>query len=281
MASSQGTSVRSRQVSAELRRLREEAGLTGAEVAETLGMSASKLSRIETGNRGLHLDDVAALLALYRVPELRRDEILALVTKSGDQGWWHSPGSGLPDLWKELIDFESRAIRIQNYELALVPGLLQTAEYAGAVISGINPAITEAELDTLVASRMARQALLRRRSLKYLAVVDETALHRVIGDGGVMRRQLRQLGTAAEHPNVTVRVVPLGAGANAGLRGPFVLMDFAGEPSLVHIENQGIGLFLEEPEDLADYRLALGGILDDALAPADSVELIFSVADRI
>jgi transcriptional regulator with XRE-family HTH domain len=278
MASTQGTSVRSRQVSAELRRLREDAGLTGAQVAVTLGMSPSKLSRIETGNRGLHVRDVAALLGLYRVTDRRRDEILELVRRTDEQGWWQ--GCGLPELWRELIDFESRACRIQNYELAFVPGLLQTAEYSGAVIQGMNQDISDGELDRLVASRMARQALLRRSDLEFLAVIDESALHRLIGDDGIMRRQLRQLGDSAERPNITVRIVPGNVGAHAGLRGPFMLLDFAEEPSLVHVENQGTGLFLEEKENVRDYRQALRNTLEVALDPAESVELIFSLAGR-
>jgi transcriptional regulator with XRE-family HTH domain len=254
--------------------------MTGAEVAETLGMSASKVSRIETGNRGLNVEDVAALLGMYRVAESRREEILDLVRKSDEQGWWQSQGSGLPALWKELIDFEQRATRIQNYELAFVPGLLQTAEYAAAVIQGINRAITEAELDNLVASRMARQAVLRRRNLQLLAVIDEGALRRVIGDSGVMRRQLRQLTEAAERQNVTVRVVPSQVGAHAGLRGPYSVLDFLDEPSIVYFENQGTCLFLEEKDDLAAYRLALSNMLAEALNPAESVELIQSLAGR-
>lgn len=272
--------MRSRQVSAELRKLREQAGMTAAQAAETLGMSASKISRIETGNRGLHVEDVAALLGLYRTPERRRDELLDLVRKSDEQGWWQSQGSGLPELWKSLIDFESRATRIQNYELAFVPGLLQTAEYTGAMLQGINRAITDAELDNLVASRMARQALLRRPVLQFLAVIDEGALHRVFGDEGVMRRQLRQLGDAADRPNITVRVIPLQAGAHAGLRGPFSIMDFPDEPSIVFMENQSVGHFLGEKDDLAAYRQALSNMLAGALNPAESVELISSLAGR-
>ena len=274
----QSTSVRSRQVSAELRRLREELGLTGAAVAETLGMSPSKVSRIETGNRGLHVEDVAALLGLYRVPEKRREELLDLVRKADEPGWWLSQGSGLPEVWRALIDFESRATRIQNYELAFVPGLLQTDEYTAAVIQGINQTITDAELDRLVASRMARQGILRRRNLQFLAVIDETALHRVTGDRGIMRRQLRALSEAAERPNVAVRVIPASAGMHAGLRGAFSILDFQGEPSIVVVENHHIALFLEEKEDIASSRVALSNMLGVALSSPESAELIRSLA---
>ncbi|MBV9011760.1 MAG: helix-turn-helix domain-containing protein [Pseudonocardiales bacterium] len=273
------TSVRSRQVAAELRALREQAGLSGAEVAKRMGMSPSKISQIETGNSGLQIEDVAALLGLYQVPAATRDELLDLVRRSEERGWW-TRQPGLPKLWRTLIDFEAKATRIQNYEALFVPGLVQTAEYARAVIQGIAPTVSE--LDNLVAARMARQALLTRASApQFCAVVDEGALRRPVGEPGVMHRQLQHLLVVAEQPHVTLRVVPLAAGAHAGLRGPFVILEFAEEPALVAVENQSIGLFLEEEVDLASYRLALGTILQTALAPAATSELITQIAAEL
>jgi transcriptional regulator with XRE-family HTH domain len=272
------TSVRSRQVAAELRALRERAGLSGSEVAKRMGMSPSKISRIETGNSGLQIEDVAALLGLYQVPAAKRDELLDLVRRSEERGWW-TRQPGLPQLWRSLIDFEAKATRVQNYEALVVPGLLQTAEYARALIQGVAPTISDAELDNLVAARMARQAVLTRASApQFFAVVDEGALRRPIGEPGVMRRQLHHLLGVIEQPHVTLRVVSTDAGAHAGLRGPFVILEFAEEPALVHVENQSTGLFLEEDADLAGYRLALGNILNSALAPAATAELIARLA---
>lgn len=252
--------------------------MTGVEVAKALGMSQSKISRLETGSRPLRADDVSALLGLYKVPEREREKILDQVRKSAERGWWESQGLGLPELWKALIDFESRATRIQNYEALFIPGLLQTAEYTGAIIQGINKTISEAELTNLVASRMARQAVLRRPHVQFLAVIDEGALRRPITERGVMRRQLRQLAETAERPNITVRVVPLQAGPHAGLRGAFAILEFAEEPSLAFIENHHVDMFLGEKEDVAAYRVALGNILNEALQPAESVELISKIA---
>lgn len=275
------TSVRSRQVAAALRTLREQAGLSGAEVAKRMGMSPSKISRIETGVSGLQIEDVAALLGLYQAPATVRDELLDLVRRSEERGWW-TRQPGLPQLWRSLIDFEAKATRIQNYEALVVPGLLQTAEYARAVIQGIAPAITEAELGNLVAARMARQAVLTRANApQFFMVVDEGALRRPIGELGVMHRQLHHLLVVAEQPHVMLRVVPLAAGAHAGLRGPFVVLEFAEEPALVHVENQSTGLFLEEEVDIAAYRLALGTILTAALAPAATTELITQIATEL
>jgi transcriptional regulator with XRE-family HTH domain len=275
------TSVRSRQVAAALRELRERAGLSGAEVAKCMGMSPSKISRIETGNSGLQIEDVAALLGLYQVPASTRDELLDLVRRSEERGWW-TRQPGLPQLWRSLIDFEAKATRLQNYEALVVPGLLQTAEYARAIIQGIAPTITDAELDNLVAARMARQAVLTRANApQFFAVVDEGVLRRPIGGPGVMHRQLHHLMGAAQQPHVTLRVVPLVAGAHAGLRGPFVILEFAEEPALVHVENHSTGLFLEEEADLAAYRVALGTILNAALAPAATAELISKLATEL
>ena len=269
------TSVRSRQVAAELRKLRENAGMSCAEVAKRLGMSASKVSRIETGNSGLQVEDVAALLGLYQVHATRREELVDLVRRAEERGWWQRQGSGLPQLWRSLMDFEATATRIQNFEPLVVPGLLQTAEYCRVIIRGTDATLSEAELDNLVASRMARQALLTRSTApQFLAVFDEAALRRPVGEPGVLGRQLQHLVSVAERPNVTLRVVPLAAGAHAGLRGPFIILEFDGEASLVFVENHRTGLFLEDEADLAGYRLALGNILNAALAPPATVDLL-------
>jgi transcriptional regulator with XRE-family HTH domain len=278
MTDNPNPSVRSRQVANQLRQIREELKLTGAEVAKQLGMSPSKISRIETGNRMLSVDVVAALLGLYKVPERQREQILDQVRKSVERGWWESRGLGLPELWTALMNFESRATRIQNFEAMFVPGLLQTSEYTAAIIKGINKAMTESELNNLVGSRMARQTLLRRHDLQFLAVIDESALRRPIAERGVMRRQLRHLVDSGERSNITVRVVPLQAGPHAGLEGPFAVLDFSEEPSLVFIENHHFGMFLDEKEDIAAYRVALSNILNRALEPMDSVELISTIA---
>jgi transcriptional regulator with XRE-family HTH domain len=280
MTDNPNPSVRSRQVSALLRTLREDLGLSGAEVAKALGMSPSKISRLETGARGLRVEDVAAMLGHYQVPEQKRAQILDQVRKAEERGWWESQGLGLPELWQALINFESRATRIQNFEALFVPGLLQTDEYTEVIIRSINKTLSQVELTNLVASRRARQAMLGRRGLQFLAVIDEGAIRRPIAESGVMRRQLRHLVDSADRPNVTIRVVPLQAGPHAGLQGPFACLDFAEEPSLVYIENHHFGMFLDEKEDIAAYRVALGNILNEALEPAESAELIAKLADE-
>jgi transcriptional regulator with XRE-family HTH domain len=272
------TSVRSRTVAHELRTLRENRGLSCADVAKVLGVSASKISRIETGNSGLQPDDVSALLGFYQVPGPRRQELLGLLRRGEEKGWWERQ-AGLPQLWRALIDFENKASRIQTYHALMVPGLLQTAEYCEAILKATDDTLTNAELGNLTASRMARQIVLTKSNApQYLAVIHEVALRMLVGPRGVMKRQLQHLLTIAERPNINLRVLSTAAGANVGLRGPFMILEFADEPALVHLENQITGMFLEEEADLAGFRVALQNILSVSLAPAATAELIASIA---
>ncbi|GGM69045.1 transcriptional regulator [Longimycelium tulufanense] len=274
------TAIRSRRVAVELRKLREKAELTCAEAGEKLGMSASKISRIETAVSGIEVEDLAALLGLYQVPERKRREVIRWLRAADRGGWWRRQ-PGLPTLWRSLIEFEARACHLRCYEAMFVPGLLQTADYARAVLRGINGALSDRQLDTLVASRMARQAVLSRTDAPILVtLLDEGALRRPVGGEEVMSRQLRYLLEAAQRPNVLLRVVPLAAGAYAGFRGPFMILEFEGEPDLVYVENQSTGLFLEEDSDHSSYREALSNILRVALAPTETAELISALVEQ-
>ncbi|QUH03171.1 helix-turn-helix domain-containing protein [Saccharopolyspora erythraea] len=278
MPGNRHTSVRSRQIANELRRYRETAGLSCSDAGAKLGVSGSKISRIETGASGFQIEDVAALLGLYHVPAAERRAIVELAKKSDEKGWWERQ-TGLPQNWKNLIEFEAKAKRLQNFENMFIPGLLQTAEYLRAIVEGIDNTLSEVELDTLVAARMARQIVLSRfYAPQFLAVIDETVLRRPVGEKGVMKRQLRHLLTATDAPHITLRIVPISAGAHAGLHGPFLLMDFEDEPDIVYVGNHYTELFLEEDQDLASYRLALRNILNAALAPGASAELIETIA---
>jgi transcriptional regulator with XRE-family HTH domain len=272
------TSVRSRTVAAELRALREKLGLSLAEVGERLGASASKISRMETGASGLQSDEVATLLGFYQVPDTKRRELLDLLHRGDQKGWWERQ-AGLPHLWRALINFENKATRIQTYHPLMIPGLLQTSEYAEAMLRGADDTLSNAEVDNLVASRMARQTVLTRSMdpPQYLAVIHEVALRMPVGGKEVMKRQLRHLLGMFELPNIKLMVVPTHKGANVGLRGSFMILEFAEEPALVHVENQITGMFLEEEADLAGYRLALRNILNVAFAPHASTELIFTI----
>lgn len=272
------STLRSRQVSSELRRLRQERGISGAELALRLGMSESKVSRIETGERGLQLTDVAAILGLLQVPAKRREELLEMVSCQDRSGWSRSKAEGLPVVWRDFIELEARAERISNFELALVPGLVQTPEYSAAIIRGVNREITDDVVRELVEARRARQRILRDPDKRFSIAIDEGVLHRPIGVPGVMYRQLRYLADVAH--DVGFRVVPASAGAYYGLCGAFMLLDFPREPSVAYYENHGGSRFPEAKEDVADYRSAMRDILDIALSPRESAELINAIADE-
>jgi len=274
--------VRSRRVAGELRRLRARSGHSCATVGAALGISASKISRIETGRIGLQADEVAALLGFYQVAKPLREELLELVRRAAEPGWWQVQGSRLPELWQELIDFERSATAIINYEPLLIPGLLQTADYAGALIAAANPALSEDEVETRVAARTTRQALLGRpHPPRLLALLEEGVLRRVVGDPGLMRRQVRHLEDAATRSNVTVQVVPTAAGAHPGLGGPFVILEFDGDPTLVYLENRRGSAILEEEDDIAEATMALRHLQRIALSSEDSLALLAEVAREL
>ncbi|HET9143007.1 helix-turn-helix transcriptional regulator [Actinophytocola sp.] len=275
MRKRRGVPVRQRRVSAELRELRRDAGLTCADVARALGTSITKISRMETGERGLYADDVAAMLGLYRVPTKRREELLALVRNGAEPNWWQLKPSDLPTEWRDLIALESEAIAIVNFQPLLVPGLLQTPEYATAVITGTNREMPEPTVTALVATRMARQTALTKRGAPTLhAILDEMVLRRPIGEPGVMQRQLQHLHTCSERPNISVQVLPFAAGATPGLDGPLVVLDLADGRSVVHLEARRAGAFLSEEPHIRSTRLAVRHLIALALAPDESRRLI-------
>jgi transcriptional regulator with XRE-family HTH domain len=269
-------------VAGELRRLRARSGHSCATVGTALGISASKISRIETGRIGLQADEVAALLGFYQVAKPLREELLELLRRAAEPGWWQVQGSRLPELWQELIDFERSATAIVNYEPLVVPGLLQSADYAGALIHAANPALSEDEVENRVAARTARQALLGRpRPPRLLVLLEEGVLRRVVGDAGLMRRQVRHLEDAATRSNVTVQVVPTAAGAHPGLEGPFAILEFDGDPTLVYLENRRGSAILDEDADIAETTIALQHLQRIALSLEDSLALLADVAREL
>ncbi|TDC99464.1 XRE family transcriptional regulator [Saccharopolyspora terrae] len=277
-----GVPVRVRRVSSELRELRLRSGLGAEEVAGALGMSMSKLSRMESGQRGLQADDVSALLGLYRVPARRREELLSLVRNAAMPNWWRVQEGRLPAMWEETTRFEREASAIFNYETTLVPGMLQTTGYASALVGGTDPDLNIAEIETLVTSRLSRQTVLNRANAPYFeALIEQSTLERLVGDAGVMYQQIRHLVSAARQDNITVRVVETRAGAHPGLDGPFVLFDFDQHPSLVLLENRGSSAFLEEPEHVAATREALRRLHEAALPTHDSIALMNDIADKL
>ena len=209
-----GPTVPRRLLGAQLRRLREERGITLEDAGEVIRASGSKMSRLETGRVGFKDRDIADLLTFYEVTdEQQRAALLQLARGASSHGWWHDYSDVMPAWFESYVGLEEAAVSIRTYEIQFVPGLLQTEDYARAVtLLGHDGAPSE-EIEQRVALRMGRQALLTGPSPDHLwAVLDEAVLRRPAGRPGVMRRQLQQILQAAERPNVTIQVIPFAAG---------------------------------------------------------------------
>jgi transcriptional regulator with XRE-family HTH domain len=267
---------RRRRLAAELRRLREEAGLTIDQVAEVLECSQSKVSRIETGQVSATPRDVRDMLALYRVPDTQREAMVQIAREARQPGWWQKFGD-VPDGVPAYVGLETAATSIDVYMSLIVPALLQTADYARAVIGAVRPDLPEAEIDRRVELRLRRQVLLGQDNPPALRVLlDDTVLRRPVGGESVMAAQRRRLLKDAARPAVTLQVLPVGAGAHAGMDGPFTIFGFpaAAERDVVALDSAADALYLEGPEDVARYRRVFELLQPAALTPEASAERI-------
>ncbi|MEU2910117.1 helix-turn-helix domain-containing protein [Streptomyces massasporeus] len=280
-----GPAVRRRKLGAELRALRTSAGLTSGEAARLVGWHQSKVSRIETGTSGVKPADVRLLLDAYGVAESQLRELLMVLAGSEDSGgrhhWWHAYRGVLPPTYRDFISLESQAGAMRTLETSVVPGLLQTPEYARAVTRATVEGLPEDRLDTLVEVRLARQDVLRADPpLKLSAVLDEAVLRREVGGPGVMARQLERLVEAARLPQVRLQVLPFAAGAHIGVTGPFVIFSFSSTSDLdvVVLDHLTSSLYLERKEDLQAYTEAFNSLQIHALSPEDSLDFIAGTA---
>ena len=275
MSRGPGPTVRTRRLCRELKRLRTDAGLNVDEAGRRAGLSGPTISRIESAKRGMTVDEVEKLLDTYQVPVPQQREYLEMAERAAERGWWQAYGSALTDATQTQIALEEDATTITNFEPVVVPGLLQTAAYARAVIStGWIQAARK--IEAKVAARMARQAILTKPAPpRLVAILDEAVLHREVGGRGVMARQLRQLIDAATtQPNVTVLVIPFTVGAHAATEGPFAILEFGVEPGAVLLEGKTADLFLEEDDEIAAYQDTASRLQQSALEVDDSVALI-------
>ena len=267
---------RRRRLGAELRRLREAAGLTIDRVAEELECSPSKVSRIETGQVSATPRDVRDMLGLYGVDDARLEAMVQVAREARQRGWWQK-FVDVPDGVPAYVGLETAATSIDVYMALLVPALLQTADYARAVIGAVRPDLPGGEIDRRVELRMRRQALLDQEHPPALRVLlDDTVLRRPVGGSAVMAAQRRRLLADADRPAVTLQVLEVTAGAHAGMDGPFTIFGFpaAAERDVVALDSAADALYLEDPEDVARYRRVFELLLPAALPPEASAELI-------
>jgi transcriptional regulator with XRE-family HTH domain len=279
------TSPLRRKLGIELRRLREAVKMTADEAAEQLELSASTISRSETGKVNVHPRDVDAMLRIYGLTdERKREALLALARKSRERGWWHAYRNVLaPDVVSH-ISIEDGANQIRAFQTMLVPGLLQTEDYSRSV-AAIFPRPEPPEVvDQQVEIRQRRQEILRRHDEVPLHVIlDESVLRRPIGGEAVMRQQLLHLLELTEGLSVTLQIADYSIGAYAGLGGPFTLFGFA-EPmdlNIVHVENQRSFFLIEDEDDIRHYEVVFQRVQKAALPVADSLALVKRIAEGL
>ncbi|MFI6515483.1 helix-turn-helix domain-containing protein [Spirillospora sp. NPDC050679] len=263
--------VRRRRLGIELRRLRDDAGMTAQEVTRALEWSPGKVTRLEKAQAVKPMvADTRMLLGLYGVPEddPRYEGLLTLTRQARQRGWWNSYKDVLDDSY---VEFEAGAEKIQTYELSVIPGLLQTPAYAAAVNRGRLIRDPE-ENERLVQLRMERQRLLTHRDPPRLRVViDEAAILRPFGTLDDQREQVRRLIDTESLDHVTVQILPLEVGPHPGLAGPFVILDFPdGDPSLVYAETQHLSVYLEESVEIQRYSMVFQHLSATALSPGES-----------
>ena len=277
----QNPTLRARRLALELLRRREAAGLTREEAARQLEWSTSTIFRIETGRSRPQPGNVRVLLELYGVSGPERDGLIRLAREARQPGWWHSFRDVLPNPYEVFIGLEAGAASIRNFEPVVVPGLLQTEEYARQMSRGGPRELDRDDIERRVQVRMERQRILPREDRPRLwTVIDEAVIRRAVGGSEVMREQLRHLIDSAEQGKTTLQVVPFSAGAHAGTTGPFIILDFPEptDPAVVYVETLAGDLYLEERADVDRYTLAFDRLLAAALHPDDPVRLVQEAA---
>lgn len=270
---------------AQLRRLREQRHITLEEAGRALRASHSKVSRMECGRVSFRARDVADLLTLYGVADGdERQTLLALVERANLPGWWHNYNDVLPNWFETYVGLEESATGIRNYEVQFVPGLLQSEEYARAVVRLGFPNAAEAEVERRVRLRLARQRILLSPDPPHLwAVLDEAVLRRPLGGTEVMRGQIDHILRALELPNVTVQVVPFSVGGHAAAGGPFSILRFSQPdlPDVVYMEQLTSAVYLEKRDDVDSYLEVMERLCIEAEPASHTGEILLRIRGEL
>jgi transcriptional regulator with XRE-family HTH domain len=276
--------VRRRELGALLRALRTERRMTVEQVSSQLLCSPSKVSRMETGQRGATARDIRDLCDLYGVTDTsERNRMARLAVEGKQQGWWQSYEL---DNFAIYVGLEEDATAIKQYQSTTVPGLLQTAEYARAtadvLVPEASPGVSQVSperIDEFVEVKLRRQKVLARESaIPFSVVLDEAVLHRAVGGPAGMAAQLDHLVQVTNINNVTIRVIPYTAGAHPAMDSTFTILEFGGAvPSVVYVEGLIGSIYVERPQDIARYQRVFEHLCTIALSPQESNELIAQV----
>ncbi len=281
MAAVPSPTVRRKRLGTELRRLREQAGLTCESVGQRLDCSGTRISRIETGRISVRPGDVRELLEVYGVTGDRADALVELAREARRKGWWHRFGPVMPSWLEPYLGLEAEAARLRDFQSMVLPGLVQTEDYTRAILRAAPGAGAAGDIEQQVALRMERQAVLDGAAPPELRLVlSEGALRVQVGGPGVMRAQLRKLSEVADHGQITLQVLPAGAAAHVQAVSPFTILDFAdpADPPVVYTEHLTGSLVLDDPGEVRAYTAVFERLRAEALDPGPSLDLIAASA---
>lgn len=281
MTTGPGPTVRRRQLGKELRRLREGAGKTITEAAQWVGIKSPTVSKIENGRQAIRPTNVRLLLQLYGIGAPEADTLITLAGEANQRGWWASYGDTVPDWFRNFVGLEADASEINGYDSELVPGQLQTAEYAEAVILAAHPNTTRDELTRLVTFRHERQERLAGNTPPRLHfVLNEAVLRRPVGGAEAFRKQLDHLTEMAQLPHVDLQVLPFSAGPHAAMGQTFTVLRFPGDEAgldFVYLENDRGALYLERPADVDRFQTIFGQLAAVALTSSETSKFLAKV----
>lgn len=269
-----------RRLSRELRRLRHEAGLTADKVRGDIDLSQGKMNRLETGiGPQPNISDIRVLLDYYKVGDEEREALLSLARLSRERGWWERDFGDV--LGSAYAGFEAEAARIYTYQPLVIPGLLQTVPYARAAIRG-GLIRDPDEIQRRIDYRLTRQRILQHADPPELwAVIDEAAVSRPFGTSTDREEQLQRLIDTGESEHITVQVIPFSAGMHPGLASSFTLLEYVGDPTIVHIEMGPNALYLEKADDVESHRLKFQHLQATALDKDASVRFLTRLLDKV
>ncbi len=266
-------------IGVQLKKLREKSGMTTRSVASALGLSSSSVNRNEKGQRIPDREEASALCALFGVTGEEKRELIERIGETSETASWLATGH-LPDQLASLMVLEREAVAITDVQVALIPGLVQTADYARLLLG--SPAVIDEDVERRVSTRLGRQAILSRPSAPEVSLfIDEGALHRTLGNSQVMREQLEHLLVVQRRDNVSVRVIPARARESPAHGGPFSLYELADGSPYVFVEARSLGVFITEATDVEPFVKVCRALEGCALDEEGSSELIKSIAEGL
>lgn len=270
-----------RQIGAEMRRLRESAGVSQVAAASKIGRAQPRISQIERGERAPTVAELRVLMELYGVPQ-DTDELINLLASSRNGDWWTTRAADLPKYATRLLELERTAHTVRAHAIDLVPGLLQTADYARTLLR-ITADVrgTSQDVERRVELRMERQGILTRdEPVNLEVVIGEAAILRPVGGTEVIRDQLRHLADMTMRANIRLQLLPFSTGAHLAMGAPFTVLRFADktQPDLLYLENFQDGYYVEAEEDTQRYNLVFGRLQDAAMSADASHKLLLETA---